>query len=316
MKASVKTKCPVKVIAKWETSPLGPGGSVRRPPGPVSSGWEGGGGLSFVSGRGGGLKSLNPGRARASEVSAFLDGGAVGVGRELGQAGLLGPGVVGEDRVLPGGAGGAAGVQVTLVQRHGQLQVLLEGERPLTSDPQTLSDPLSQPRGQPTHLVGRHGQTAVQILHQLLEGGSLGGDGLPAVPHHHVPETEPGVSPRIRNPPGSDPPGAILQLVGARGGLVHAVTFLQQLEQLLHGNAGIRGAAQGEDLPQQNPERPPGTQTHAGSDESGCHGDDGKTAWYSHVTLVGVDPIKERLGSHPLDRQAPLEDQRNSSASS
>lgn len=38
-----------------------------------------------------------------------------------------------------------------------------------------------------THLVGRHGQAAVQVLHQLLEGGSLGGDGVPAVPHHHVP---------------------------------------------------------------------------------------------------------------------------------
>lgn len=111
---------------------------MRRPPGPVSSGW-GVGALSFVSGRGRGIKSLNPGRARASEVSAFLGGGAVGVGRELGQAGLLGPGVVGEDRVLAGGAGGAAGVQVTLVQRHGQLQVLLKGERPLTSDPQTRS---------------------------------------------------------------------------------------------------------------------------------------------------------------------------------
>lgn len=62
------------------------------------------------------------------EVSAFLNGCPVGVGRELWQAGLLSSGVVGEDRVLAGGAGGAAGVRVAggvLVQRHRQLQILL-----------------------------------------------------------------------------------------------------------------------------------------------------------------------------------------------
>lgn len=60
--------------------------------------------------------------------SAFVDR----MRRELGQAGLLGAGVVGEDRVLAGGAGGAAGVGVAggvLVQRHRQLQVLLVGGR-------------------------------------------------------------------------------------------------------------------------------------------------------------------------------------------
>lgn len=59
--------------------------------------------------------------------SAFVDR----MRRELGQAGLLGTGVVGEDRVLAGGAGGAAGVRVAggvLVQGHRQLQVLLVGE--------------------------------------------------------------------------------------------------------------------------------------------------------------------------------------------
>lgn len=45
-----------------------------------------------------------------------------------------------------------------------------------------------------------------------------------------------------------------LQLVSARGGLVHAVAFLQQLEQLFHGDARVRGASQGEDLPKQHPE--------------------------------------------------------------
>ena len=71
----------------------------------------------------------------------LLDGGAVGVRRELGQAGLLGARVVGEDRVLAGGAGGAARVRVAggaprvrvvggvLVHGHRQLQVLLEERR-------------------------------------------------------------------------------------------------------------------------------------------------------------------------------------------
>lgn len=38
-----------------------------------------------------------------------------------------------------------------------------------------------------TDLVGGHGQAAVQVLHQLFEGWSLGGNSVPAVPHHHVP---------------------------------------------------------------------------------------------------------------------------------
>lgn len=65
------------------------------------------------------------GTARAclngDEVSAFLNGCPVGVGRELWQAGLLGSSIMGEDRVLSRGAGGAAGVRVAggiLVQRH------------------------------------------------------------------------------------------------------------------------------------------------------------------------------------------------------
>ncbi len=55
------------------------------------------------------------------EVSAFLDGCSVGVGRELWQARFLSSCVVGEHGVLTGGAGGAAGVRVAggvLVQRH------------------------------------------------------------------------------------------------------------------------------------------------------------------------------------------------------
>lgn len=64
-----------------------------------------------------------------SEVSALLEGHPVGMGRELWQAGLLSPSIVGEDRVLARGTGGAASVGVAggiLVQRHRQLQVLLQ----------------------------------------------------------------------------------------------------------------------------------------------------------------------------------------------
>ena len=64
------------------------------------------------------------GEGEGCEVSALLQGHAVGVGWELGQTGLLRDSVVGEDRVLPGGAGGAARVGVAggiLVQGHGQL---------------------------------------------------------------------------------------------------------------------------------------------------------------------------------------------------
>lgn len=47
------------------------------------------------------------------------------------------------------------------------------------------------------------------------------------------------------------------QLVGAVAGLVHPVTFLQQLEELLDRHAGVGRAAQREDLPQQHAEGPP-----------------------------------------------------------
>lgn len=124
------------------------------------------------------------------------------MGRKLRQAGFLGTGVVGEDRILARGAGGAAGVGVTLVQRHRQLQILLKLQTGVNFDLR----PTDRLRGRkPTHLVGRHGQTAIQILHQLFEGGSLRGNGIPAVPHHHVPETEPGgVTTRIQNPQTSE----------------------------------------------------------------------------------------------------------------
>lgn len=56
------------------------------------------------------------------------------MGRKLRQAGFLGTGVVGEDRVLAGGAGGAAGVGVTLVQRHRQLQILLKSQTGVNFD--------------------------------------------------------------------------------------------------------------------------------------------------------------------------------------
>ncbi|MGH0192807.1 UNVERIFIED_CONTAM: hypothetical protein FKN15_027355 [Acipenser sinensis] len=46
--------------------------------------------------------------------------------------------------------------------------------------------------------------------------------------------------------------------MGAGGGLVHAVTLFEQLEELLDRDPGVRRAPQGEDLPQQDPERPAG----------------------------------------------------------
>lgn len=45
----------------------------------------------------------------------------------------------------------------------------------------------TSPRCHLSYLVGGHGHDPVQVLHQLLEGGSLGRDGVPAIPHHHVP---------------------------------------------------------------------------------------------------------------------------------
>lgn len=39
-----------------------------------------------------------------------------------------------------------------------------------------------------SHLVGCQSENAVQVLNQLFECGPVGGDGMPAVLHHHVPE--------------------------------------------------------------------------------------------------------------------------------
>ena len=48
-----------------------------------------------------------------------------------------------------------------------------------------------------------------------------------------------------------------LQLVCAVGGFVHSMSFFQQLEELLHWDAGVRRATQREDLPHQDAKRPP-----------------------------------------------------------
>lgn len=50
--------------------------------------------------------------------------------------------------------------------------------------------------GTSTHVGGRHREDAVQVLHQLLEGGPLGGRGVPALPHDHVPAGGTQVRPR------------------------------------------------------------------------------------------------------------------------
>lgn len=93
---------------------------------------------------------------------------------------------------------------------------------------------------------------------------------------------------------------SISQLVGAGGGFVHAVTFLQQLEQLLHGNAGIRGTTQGEDLPQQNTERPPETQTRR---FPRCRPP--QTSEPSRIKTGGT--LTRRSGACRCDRRAPQE---------
>lgn len=43
----------------------------------------------------------------------------------------------------------------------------------------------------------------------------------------------------------------------AVGRFIHPMAFLQQFKQLLHWDARVRWAAQGENLPQQHPVRPP-----------------------------------------------------------
>lgn len=47
------------------------------------------------------------------------------------------------------------------------------------------------------------------------------------------------------------------QLLGACRGFLHAMSLLQQLEELLHRDSGVRGPAEGEDFPQQDSKRPP-----------------------------------------------------------
>ncbi len=48
-----------------------------------------------------------------------------------------------------------------------------------------------------------------------------------------------------------------LQFMCAVRGFVHAVSFLQQLEELFNRDTRVRGAAQREDLPHQYAKRPP-----------------------------------------------------------
>lgn len=52
-----------------------------------------------------------------------------------------------------------------------------------------------------------------------------------------------------------------LQFMCAVGGFVHAVTLLQQLEELLDRDAGVWRTSQRKDLPHQNAKRPPERKT-------------------------------------------------------
>lgn len=49
------------------------------------------------------------------------------------------------------------------------------------------------------------------------------------------------------------------QLLSARRGFFHAMSLLQQLEKLLHRDAGVRRPAEGEDFPKQDSKRPAAT---------------------------------------------------------
>lgn len=192
-----------------------------------------------------------------------------------------------------------------------------------------------------THVSGSHSEHAVQVLHQLLEGGPLRGRGVPALTHDHVPgghasrprPASPAPGPRDWPPPPQR--RAHSQVMRAVGRLVHAVAFLQQLEELLHGDARVRRAPQREDLPEQDPEGPPvggGGQSRVspGTDPTGAQGSRQGAApktfpapaprglcstprprpcqvWgHIHITLVGVDAVKQGLGCHPLHGQAAL----------
>ena len=74
-------------------------------------------------------------------------------------------------------------------------------------------------------------------------------EGLPVPP-----PPSPGGTPTPEDP--VEGQGCRSQVVCAVGGLVHAVALLQQLEELLHRDAGVRGAPQREDLPEQDPKGP------------------------------------------------------------
>lgn len=99
------------------------------------------------------------------------------------------------------------------------------------------------------------------------------------------------------------------QLVRAVGGFIHAVSFLQQLEELLHRDARVGRATQREGLPHQDAERPPERRSKPISQlwkrrKCSFFGE----VFHSHVTLVCVDSVKQGLRSHPLDWQPSLQD--------
>lgn len=78
--------------------------------------------------------------------------------------------------------------------------------------------PPAQGQGQAsTHIRGRHSEDTVQVLHQLLEGGPLGGHRVPTLPHDHVPVdgTAEAPGPALGNPLRGQ--GADGQAVGGGG---------------------------------------------------------------------------------------------------
>lgn len=87
------------------------------------------------------------------------------------------------------------------------------------------------------------------------------------------------------------------------------MALTQQGEKLFHGDTRVWGAPEGEDLPQQDPKRPPASRADGQPGRDSCVYMCHPTALQfldSHITLVRVHPVKQGLRGHPLDRQPAL----------
>lgn len=102
------------------------------------------------------------------------------------------------------------------------------------------------------------------------------------------------------------------QLLGAGRRFLHAVSLLQQLEELLHWDSRVRRPPEGENLPQQHSERPPAAAGGAGARYRKGFGptrhlQTRKQTADSHVALVRVDAVEQGLRCHPLHGETTLQ---------